>query len=346
MIQKDSVYNLMIIEDKMSDVYHLYDLLEEAKAKFDIIHFDTLEEARLHMDTQKVDVVLVDISIPDSYGMYTFEDLFDKYYHIPFIVLTELQDEVFALDAVKKGAQDFLIKAELTTALLGKTIFYSIQRKLSKEIALSSIIEAEDNIKERIARDIHDSLGQNLTSTALNLQNLRSKLIGLDEKYLKYLDSSIKSNNIAIQETRGIARSLMPHTVKDFGLEVAMESLLSILGSASSIDIQFQSNLGNKRFNNNVELVYYRIFQEALNNILKHSAAKNAFIELEYVFSELQLRIIDEGKGFDMDKSQQIRGVGFESMKNRARSIAANLIVFSIPGEGTNITVSLNTEEK
>jgi len=126
--------SLLIVEDNPADVLLIKEQLSEAPRKhYDITVEETLAEAIERLKTGDIDVVLLDLSLPDSSGLDTVRTLITKYPGVVIIVLTGLQDEQVALQAVRYGAQDYIEKNQITSNLLNRSISYSIERKKASQ---------------------------------------------------------------------------------------------------------------------------------------------------------------------------------------------------------------------
>ncbi|MEM9857043.1 MAG: PAS domain-containing protein [Bacteroidota bacterium] len=211
----------------------------------------------------------------------------------------------------------------------------------SEERIMGTVIETEDNERKRIAKELHDGLGQKLTTVALNLNSLKRDL-DKDQKGIDKLYTSLNSLNAAISESREIAHNLMPRSIDDFGYVPSVESMLADINSASDIDFLFYQNLNGERIDKKLEVHLYRITQEAINNILKYSQAKKVVIQLMKYEELIILTVEDDGVGFDKDEI--ISGgdnFGLKSMKTRTNSLSGDFNIDTAQGRGTIITVEI-----
>ncbi|MEX1001752.1 MAG: histidine kinase [Crocinitomicaceae bacterium] len=202
-----------------------------------------------------------------------------------------------------------------------------------------NILEAIEKERAHIAREIHDSLTQHLSIVSLNLKNLSTDL-----PEIKSLDKFEKIQgflNTAIEESRSIAHRIMPQSIKKFGLIVSIEELIESLAGNDTAKIVFEFDK-EFRLESEIELQLFRIVQEAFNNILRHSKAKNVVIQLTF-YELLQLTIKDDGIGFSLDeKLLPDDTVGLHTMKYRADQIGASLLIESEKNKGTTIYIELN----
>lgn len=347
MIAFSKTLNVLVIEDSPSDAFLISEYLDEIKdIDYKIKHCETLKEAIEELEEDDFDVVLIDYNLPDSNGANHLEQIFKKYNHVPFIVLTGLADEMVSINALNRGAKDYLIKGDFDAKLLNRSILYALERNRQEEETVIRILAAQDTEKERIARDVHDTLGQNLTSASMQMQSLKS-LVADDKKEIhSSIDAALKSINDAIAESRGISRSLMPQTVKKFGLESGIESVIMTLNDKSETQYELESNLEFTRFEQQKELALFRIAQEAINNILKYAKATLVEIKLILVENLLLMQIDDNGVGFDPDSVENQKGIGLESIRTRAKSIGAKLEINTEEGKGTSIRVVTDINEQ
>lgn len=206
-------------------------------------------------------------------------------------------------------------------------------KELSKH--LQNKLEEE---RQRIARELHDGIGQNLLLLKLRLQAIEEKSAGGYTDYpelIETLESSIK-------DLKQILYDLKPRILEEMGLKPALAALCEKISKESGINgsIDFIGN--DERFDNNLEVVFYRITQEAMNNIVKHSKASDFNIQLINQNNFLRLMISDDGIGFDQSLNKN--GMGLINMKERIESFRGNLKIDSAEGTGTVIIVEIPKE--
>ena len=193
---------------------------------------------------------------------------------------------------------------------------------ISKRIALerkvlSTVLETEDKERQRFSEDLHDGLGPLLSTVKLYINQLKSenKCNREDEEMLTYANDLL---NEAITTTRYIANNILPGSINDNGLIAALQSFISHIQKAGNVNIEFVHNLDN-RFEKNIELNFYRIIIELINNSIKYAKSNLIEIIINYEDKVLSLQYKDDGIGFD--KSTIIKGLGLNNIKNRSKSI-------------------------
>ena len=155
---------VLLVEDDRTDAYLIQELLSEAGVRLDVRHADKISSALECLEEERFDVILTDLGLPDSQGFETFCKVHDRAPDTPIIVLTGLVDEEFAINAVQKGAQDYLVKGRVDAVSLSKSIRYSIERhKLlaERECRLKEIAKLErerNNLLSMLAHDMKNSI--------------------------------------------------------------------------------------------------------------------------------------------------------------------------------------------
>lgn len=202
------------------------------------------------------------------------------------------------------------------------------------------LILAQEEEKKRIARELHDDTSPSLALLGLELDALTEKNTTLPPEVVWKL-KAVKSKLDATQENiRHFSYELHPSILDRLGLEPALESLIDEVSSKSQFRISFKVTGIERELPDDVELALYRIAQEALNNVRKHSQATEAVVSLQYVPLKVILSIADNGTGFAPD-AQFKGGLGLSSMKERANLIEAKLRIESLVGRGTVVIVEV-----
>lgn len=140
---------VLLVESSEADAIQIGELLSDSKDyKFDIFHTTSLKDAESIIREEAINITLVNLFLPDSYGIHTFNNLFHKFPQMPFIVLTELDDNYIGMNAVKKGAQDYIVKSELSISNLNRSISYAIERKHTED----ELRKSEEKYRELFMR--------------------------------------------------------------------------------------------------------------------------------------------------------------------------------------------------
>ncbi|POY36168.1 histidine kinase [Flavobacterium alvei] len=220
----------------------------------------------------------------------------------------------------------------------------NINDKINQQKVISSkIVENQENEQNRIAKEIHDGIGQMLTGLKFSLES-----INLDEKeksaqkieYLKKLSLDI------IKGVRTATFNLMPPELSDHGIVSSLTKLTQELSKLTGKEILFYNKTDfDKRLDSLVEINIYRLTQEAINNALKYADSSHIIVQLSHSPTLLSVIIDDNGKGFDIASVEKKRnsesGMGLLFMKERIQYINGRVFFNSIPGEGTRITFNI-----
>jgi PAS domain S-box-containing protein len=220
----------------------------------------------------------------------------------------------------------------------------NITNKINQQKVISSkIVENQENEQNRIAREIHDGIGQMLTGLKFSLES-----INLDDKeksaqkieYLKKLSLDI------IKGVRTATFNLMPPELSDHGIVSSLAKLTQELSKLTGKNILFYNKTDfDKRLDSLVEINIYRLTQEAINNAIKYADSTHIIVQLSHSSTLLSITIDDNGRGFDVAKAEKKRnsesGMGLLFMKERIQYINGRVFINSIPGEGTRITFNI-----
>jgi signal transduction histidine kinase len=242
-----------------------------------------------------------------------------------------------------------LIDACLLTGVLGPLLWHLIIKPLQKLAAtrqrlLAKTLTAQENERRRIARDLHDSLGQALTSLMIGLRTIEESSS----------DQNVQSQALALRrigsdmhdEVRRLARGLRPTVLDDLGLKPALERFFQDLCSSQQITATFESACQTMdRITDEMQTAIYRIVQEAAANAVRHGKAKSLVVNLSCNSNQLQLDIVDDGSGFDVEsawKSEQENSpFGLLSIHERASLLGGQALIHSRPGQGTQVHVQI-----
>jgi len=217
------------------------------------------------------------------------------------------------------------------------TLDITEQRK-SEERAIKAIVEGEERERLRIANELHDGLGQYLSAANMHLNTVYSDSESLPETTERSFKTGLNMLKHAISETRSISHNLLPKAIQDYGLKMAVESLVNEMRSTQDLSIHLFQNYNAETLPGNIQINIFRIIQEALNNAIKHSNGTVININLVNSGGELICTVEDNGSGFDPSNVAN-EGLGLQSMKTRVAAMSGNLDIDSKINSGTLITV-------
>ncbi len=208
------------------------------------------------------------------------------------------------------------------------------------------IIEAQEEERKRVAREIHDGPAQSMSNIVIKAE-ICERLLDKDiDNARKELQNLKKVMRDSLQEVRKIIYNLRPMALDDLGLLPTLERYVISFKEETGIDVQLRSIAINEEIKPVISLAVFRIVQEALNNVLKHAQAKRVSILLEHVNKKLNIIIADNGVGFDTEDVKAIEpestgGFGLFSMKERVALLEGEVDIASQIGVGTKITIHI-----
>jgi two-component system, NarL family, sensor kinase len=217
-------------------------------------------------------------------------------------------------------------------------------RELEKDrllVAVDSMLKGQEEERSRLARDLHDGLGGLLSGVKFSLSNMKDNLI-ITPDNMAVFERSLDMLDTSIRELRRVAHNMMPEMLTRFGLDEALKDYCSSVNTTKALAVNYQSMGMDSRVDNTTEIIIYRVVQELLNNILKHAAASEAFVQLIRDKSRLSIVVEDNGKGFDMALLENNRGAGWTNIRSRVEYLKGQLDVHSEPGKGTIVNIELN----
>lgn len=214
------------------------------------------------------------------------------------------------------------------------------QELLNQQMLRSkAIIEAEENERVRIARELHDGVGQYLSAVKLNLSNLQSTLQLTNEQEIKLMKNALSVVDDSVKEVRSVSHNMMPGDLLEKGIEDAVRSFIDRIRS-EKLSIEFDIHLLSAKLESTVEIIIYRVIQEVVNNIIKHAQATFVNIQLVQHENELVLMVEDNGIGFDIN-SLKNPGIGIKNIRSRVEFLNGSVDIDSQPSKGTTITIEI-----
>lgn len=210
-----------------------------------------------------------------------------------------------------------------------------IEQKVKREGVLEE--------RNRIAREFHDTLEQELAAITIQLDAVEAQFGGSPETARRYLRLARNMSRRSLSEARRSVWDLRSHLLENSDLATALNEMAAPLAAASGVEITVQSTGAARRLPVVTEHNLLRVAQEALANALKHSGAKEINVALDYESSQVQLRLRDNGKGFDRSTAGEASGghFGLLDMRERAEKVGAYFSLTSQPGHGTEILVTV-----
>ncbi len=261
----------------------------------------------------------------------------------------EKQIQVQRFDLQKKnywiiGITSLLMLATLLSFSYYRRFKLNQERKLQKEIikqqdiATKLIIEAEEKERKRIAGDLHDGVGQMMSAAKMNLSSFESKTQFKNEEEKVAFEKIISLVDESCKEVRSVSHNMMPNALLKSGLSSAVKEFIDKIDH-HVLKVNLHSEGLKERLDSNVETVLYRIIQECVNNVIKHSNANQLDISLIKDSDGISATIEDNGTGFNAEHKQKFEGIGLKNIIARVGYLKGTIDFDTSPGEGTLVAI-------
>ena len=307
-------------------------------------------------------VVLCDQRLPDSEYWESVERVVGAAAEAPVIALTSIGDTDVAVDAMRQGAQDYLVKSELSPEVLRRTIRYAVERArhAGQLRALNDALEdrvreqagrlrtlsarlaaAEQEERRRIALLLHDDLQQRLYALSITLDLLTRTTS--DEERRRLSERAEQTLAEATELTRTLAKDLNPATLGTARLDHALRRLAERTREAHGLEIEVEGEV--EVHDPTLRALLYHLVRELLFNVAKHSGASEAQVTLTDADGYVSICVKDEGRGFDASTlSEDGSGFGLASIRERLADVGGHLVIESARGIGTSATLAVPVE--
>jgi signal transduction histidine kinase len=341
----DDQIDVLLVEDNPGDVRLIREMLLTAEdVRFVVKVKHSLTEAldffgEDSRSTTGLSIVLLDLSLPDSWGMDTILALRKKAFDLPIVVLTGFDDQQQGILAMQAGAQDYLSKGAVDSRLLQRALRYAIERhRVENTLRRQTREIAALQERQRLARDLHDSVSQTLFTSSVMAESALRQWSTNGDKAHDLLRQSHQLMTSALAEMRILLLELRPQALAQANLNYLIEQVTEAARSRGQFAATVRMG-ALPALPTEIKIGMYRIVQEALNNIAKHAHAAHVDVTGQYDDGIISLQISDDGSGFDTDAVEPT-SLGLSVMQERAQEIGATLSVQSAPGQGTQVALT------
>jgi signal transduction histidine kinase len=345
-----------MVEDNDADAELTLHKLRKGEVNFSCDRVETRSAFLRSLEEATPDLILSDYSLPafDGYAALTIAKA--KCPDTPFIFVTGTLGEEVAIETLKKGATDYVLKQRLSRLVpavlraLGESKERQIRRRAEERLRksheqLRSLSVYLQDVREeeriRIAREVHDELGQALTGLKLQL----SWLCGRLPKKAKFFREKMKTLAERVDETihtvRRIATELRPGVLDTAGLLPALEWQAQQFEKQTGIRCRVESAVQDKLLDQDLNTAFFRIFQETLTNIIRHANATSVEVRFIETGGFLVLTVKDNGRGITDAEIHNTQSIGLLGMRERATLLGGELQLSGEPDGGTTVTVRI-----
>ena len=344
---------ILLVEDSAADVALIKSMLRGVSREISVIDVETREAFEAELSRRPPHLILSDYSLPTFDGRQALEIAKQIAPHVPFIFVTGTLGEEVAIDMLKQGATDYVLKNRLTrlAPAVSRALSETGQRR-EREQAEEKLRRSHDQLRAltghlqfvreeertRIAREVHDELGQALTGLKLDLAWLAGKCRGARglPRKIKTMSGQIDATILTV---RRIATELRPGVLDSLGLAAAIEWQGAEFQERTGIRCEVKIDVTEPIPGRDFSTACFRIFQETLTNIIRHAKATLVKVHLEQDDHELILTVQDNGRGITEREIVHARSIGLIGMKERAAQVGGEVFFFGLPERGTTVTM-------
>jgi signal transduction histidine kinase len=301
------------------------EILRRLRAGQRIDHFDTVRVAK---SGRLVDISLTVSPVKDSHGRV--------------IGASKIARDITQRKQTEKALRE--AHELLEQRVRERTIELELAEEALRTLS-GRLMQAQDEERRRIARELHDSAGQLLAALNMNLVPVQAEAGKLGEPFAKAVDESLSLVEELSQELRTISHLLHPPMRDEAGLEFALQWFVEGFAQRSKIDVDFELGPEIGRLPAEVETTVFRLVQECLTNIHRHSGSRTAQVRLTRQGEQLRVEVRDQGRGMVLDGNHARPGVGIQGMRERVRQFGGRLDIQSPRGQGTTIIATLQVPQ-
>ena len=347
---------ILMVEDDDADAELIQHALRQDGLLFTIKRVETGEAFLRALNDSAPDLILSDYALPTFDGYKALAMTQKRYPDVPFIFVTGTMGEEVAIETLKNGATDYVLKVRLSR--LGPAVQRALREtreRADRKRAVDQLRQSHEQLRAlsvylqhvreeermRISRAVHDELGQALTGLKLDLSWLSGRL----PKRLDLLKDKTKEMSTHIDETiktvRRISTELRPGILDHLGLVAAIEWQANEFQTRTGIQCTVGNSLHRTILDEELNTVFFRIFQETLTNIIRHAEATRVEVRLEEDDKRLLLEVKDNGRGITSEEIFNLKSIGLLGMRERAALLGGEIIIQGQPQRGTKVRVSI-----
>ncbi len=323
-------------------------------SEYRVYEVATGQEALNLCKGHRPDCVLLDYRLPDGDGLSLLPTFLERY--IPVIVTTGVESPEVIVEAMRAGAQDYLVKSQITRTSLTHAIHQAIDKvSLMQTVAnknhqlrelASALTLAEQRERQRVSQVLHDHVQQMLHGI-----QLRTHLLILDAPpnthpgLQEHLQAIQELTEEAIQATRTLTVELSPPVLRVEGLTAAFRWLSDHMAEMHTLDVDVEVEGDCQLYSSELSVLLFQVARELLFNVVKHAQVKRAQLSLQEKDDMVIVRVLDQGIGFDLVNRDQPRrkigGFGLASIEERLNLFGGQVALESQPGQGTSVTLTV-----
>lgn len=347
---------ILLVEDSEDDAELTLAELQDRGMSIESRRVDTEAAMRQALALHRWDLVISDFNLPHFSATAALSVLQGAGLDIPFIVVSGFIGEETAVEMMKAGAHDFVMKnnlARLAAAIareLREAELRGAHRRAQQELLdsrrqlqeLSAHLQTvREEERTRIARELHDELGQMLTALKMDVARVRGQIPEGDAALANKTRAMTELIDATLDAVRSIAADLRPVMLDDLGLKAAVEWLLEGFAKRYGVGFKLEAALDDYPLDDPRATAAFRIVQECLTNVARHAQAAHVAVALSYRDGGLSLSVKDDGKGLEQGGDRRQKRYGLVGIRERAAHFGGDVNIVSTQNQGTSIEVSL-----
>jgi signal transduction histidine kinase len=349
--------HILMLEDDAADAELTKFTLRKGGLHFSSRRAETREDYLDELERHPPALILSDYSLPGFDGHAALDIAQGRCPDTPFIFVTGTMGEEVAIETLKSGATDYVLKTRLSRLMPAvNRALREAQQRLAHRRAEEQLRESHEQLRAlsvylqsvreeertRIAREVHDELGQALTGCKLDLSWIAGHLPREQKALIEKARALSAHIDSTIQMVRRIATELRPGILDHLGLAAALEWQANEFQTRTGIQCEVASSLPDAELTPELNTTFFRIFQETLTNIIRHAGATQVNVELKQRSGNVILDVRDNGRGISRSEINNSKSMGLLGMRERAALLGGEFKIGRLAGgEGTRVTVSI-----
>lgn len=347
---------ILFLEDNSTDLELMQNELKIAHVAFTSVVIYMKKDFLAKVSEFKPDVILSDYSLPSFDGMQAFKMVKERHAYIPFILVTGVLSEQVAIECLKEGVDDFILKPNYKRLPIAiQNAIRKMEIRKEKMKMTSALKKSHEELRyllnnrdlaleeERlyVARELHDELGQELTALKIDISMFGKKVLSGKSYEKEVAENELKQImdlvDTATRSVKRISSGLRPEILDELGLIEAIKWMASDFERRNKVVCKavFPENIS---FNKTFTIMLFRIVQETLTNVARHAEATKVKIEMSVNNDMLHLEISDNGKGIQLEKILSSTSLGIIGLRERVGSLKGEFKIQGKKGSGTVVS--------
>jgi signal transduction histidine kinase len=347
---------ILLLEDNASHAELIEHVMKDGGLEFSIIRVETKDTFQDALESFDPELILSDYALPSFDGYTALTIAKEKKPGVPFIFVTGTMGEEVAIETLKSGATDYVLKTRLARLVpsvrraLREAEERRERRRAEEQLrsshqqlrALTTYLQyVREEERTRISREVHDELGQALTGLKMDLAWVSGHLPHNARNVQPKIKEMSSGIDVTINTVRRISTELRPGILDSLGLVAAIEWQASEFQTRTGIVCVVNSSVTETLWDQDFTTAFFRIFQETLTNIIRHAKATRVEVKLDAEDGRLVLTVADNGRGITEEEMNNTRSIGLVGMRERAALVNGDITLKGAPGKGTVVTVRI-----